>query len=43
LADGPSGVQAYSADGDTIAGAWEKRFGDAGWEHDFDLIYRRVG
>jgi hypothetical protein len=34
---------AFSADGNTITGAWEKRFDDADWEHDFDLIYRRAG
>ncbi len=32
----------FSADGDTISGAWEKRLaGD--WEHDFDLTYHRAG
>jgi hypothetical protein len=33
----------FSPDGNTITGAWEKSFNDAGWEHDFDLIYRRAG
>ncbi len=33
----------FSPDGNTISGAWEKRAGDAGWEHDFDLTYRRAG
>jgi hypothetical protein len=33
----------FSEDGNTITGAWEKGLGDAGWEHDFDLIYHRVG
>ena len=29
--------------GNTISGAWEKRAGGAGWEHDFGLTYRRPG
>jgi hypothetical protein len=33
----------FSPDGNTITGAWEKSVPDAGWEHDFDLIYRRAG
>ena len=33
----------FSQDGNTISGAWEKAFNGAGWEHDFDLIYRRAG
>lgn len=34
----------FSADADTIEGAWEKaEEGSTAWEHDFDLIYRRVG
>lgn len=33
----------FSEDGNTISGAWEKRLDGADWEHDFDLIYRRVG
>jgi hypothetical protein len=33
----------FSQDGNTITGAWEKHLGGAGWEHDFALIYRRVG
>jgi hypothetical protein len=33
----------FSPDGNTISGAWEKRAGGAGWEHDFDLTYRRAG
>lgn len=33
----------FSPDRNTISGAWEKRFGAAGWEHDFDLTYRRAG
>ena len=35
---------AFSADGDTIDGAWEISH-DAGatWEKDFDLVYRRAG
>jgi hypothetical protein len=31
----------FSADGDTISGAWEKRLAGGGWEHDFTLTYRR--
>jgi hypothetical protein len=31
----------FSADGNTIAGAWEKCFDGGGWEHDFALTYRR--
>ena len=27
----------------TITGAWEKGPGDAGWEHDFALTFRRGG
>jgi hypothetical protein len=33
----------FSQDGNTISGAWEKSAGGAGWEHDFDLTYRRAG
>ena len=33
----------FSEDGNTIEGAWEKRFQDKTWEHDFTLIYRRAG
>jgi hypothetical protein len=33
----------FSPDGNTISGAWEKRFNGAGWEHDFALTYRRTG
>jgi hypothetical protein len=29
--------------GNIISGAWEKRLNGAGWEHDFDLTYRRAG
>jgi hypothetical protein len=32
----------FGEDGNTIAGAWELNRDDAGWEHDFDLTYRRV-
>jgi hypothetical protein len=32
----------FSQDRNTISGTWEKDLGDAGWEHDFDLIYRRA-
>jgi hypothetical protein len=31
-----------SADGGTIEGAWEKADDGASWEHDFELVYRRV-
>lgn len=31
----------FSADGNTITGAWEKRFDGGEWEHDFALIYHR--
>jgi len=33
----------FSDDGNTITGAWEKNFDGTNWEHDFVLIYRRVG
>jgi hypothetical protein len=33
----------FSADVDTIAGAWEPRADDGDWAHDFALTYRRVG
>jgi hypothetical protein len=33
----------FSPDGNIISGAWEKSAGGAGWEHDFDLTYRRAG
>ena len=32
----------FSADGNTISGAWEKRTG-GDWAHDFALTYRRAG
>jgi hypothetical protein len=32
----------FSADGETIAGSWEKADDDSAWEHDFDLVYRRL-
>ena len=34
----------FSEDGRTITGAWEKSY-DRGstWEHDFDLVYNKVG
>jgi hypothetical protein len=31
----------FSADGNTISGAWEKRL-NGDWEHDFALTYRRA-
>jgi hypothetical protein len=33
----------FSADGNTIRGAWEKSEDSATWEHDFDLTYTKVG
>jgi hypothetical protein len=33
----------FSQDGNSITGAWQKDLASAGWEHDFDLTYRRVG
>jgi hypothetical protein len=33
----------FSADGNTISGAWETGHDDGGWEHDFALTYRRIG
>jgi hypothetical protein len=33
----------FSDDGRTITGRWEKSTDGAQWEHDFDLIYTRVG
>jgi len=35
-------VGTFGADGTTITGAWELSHDDAGWEHDFDLTYRKV-
>jgi hypothetical protein len=32
----------FSPDQNTISGAWEKSFSGAGWEHDFNLTYRRA-
>jgi hypothetical protein len=32
----------FSQDGNIISGAWQKRFNGAGWEHDFDLTFRRA-
>ncbi len=44
--DDPTFSQRFSAtfseDGHTIKGAWEKSEDGKNWEHDFDLIYRRV-
>ncbi len=31
-----------SADGNTIAGYWEKSFDGSKWEHDFDVMYTKV-
>jgi hypothetical protein len=37
-------IGTFSTDGSTISGAWARRFdGSPDWQHDFDLIYRRVG
>jgi len=33
----------FDAAGERIDGAWEKSDDGGDWEHDFDLIYRRVG
>jgi len=33
----------FGQDGNTISGAWQTRLNGAGWEHDFDLTYRRAG
>src|SRR5690242_11430640 len=33
----------FSADGNTIDGAWESGRDGGGWEHDFALTYRRAG
>jgi hypothetical protein len=35
-------VGTFSADGNTITGAWEQGADDAGWAHDFHLTYRKV-
>ena len=32
----------FSADGNTITGAWESSRDGGGWEHDFALTYRRA-
>ena len=32
----------FSADGRTIEGAWEKAEEGSAWEHDFDLVYRKL-
>jgi hypothetical protein len=33
----------FSDDGTTISGAWEIALDGSRWEHDFDLVYTRVG
>ncbi|MGH3188005.1 MAG: hypothetical protein ACRDPY_23460 [Streptosporangiaceae bacterium] len=33
----------FSDDGNVISGAWEKDIHGSGWEHDFALVYRKVG
>jgi len=46
LRDGTDFAQRHSgrlsADGATIAGAWEISHDATTWEHDFDLTYRKV-
>jgi len=32
----------FSQHGTVISGVWEKRFNGAGWEHDFELNYRKA-
>jgi hypothetical protein len=32
----------FSTDGKTIEGVWEKADDGSTWEHDFELVYRRV-
>ena len=32
----------FSDDGESIRAAWEKSPDGSGWEHDFDLFYRKV-
>ncbi|MBO0704371.1 MAG: hypothetical protein J2P39_03545 [Candidatus Dormibacteraeota bacterium] len=32
-----------SEDGRTLSGSWERSNDGSRWEHDFDLVYRRVG
>lgn len=32
----------FDSDGNTITGRWKKSTDGSNWEHDFDLIYRRV-
>lgn len=33
----------FGDDGRTIRGAWEKSPDGSAWEHDFDMVYTRVG
>jgi hypothetical protein len=33
----------FDNDGNTITGWWKKSTDGSNWEHDFGLIYRRVG
>ena len=44
--DNPGFSQRFAArlrdDGNTLSGSWEKSFDGAGWEHDFDVTYRRA-
>jgi hypothetical protein len=35
-------IGAFSEDGNTISGAWEKGLNGGGWEHDFALAYHRA-
>lgn len=45
--DAPGFSQRFTAtvaeDGSTVHGAWEKSLDGAVWEHDFDLVYTRLG
>jgi hypothetical protein len=34
---------AFDADGNTITGRWETSQDGSHWEHDFDLVYTRIG
>jgi NAD(P)-dependent dehydrogenase (short-subunit alcohol dehydrogenase family) len=33
----------FSADGRTISGRWERSGDGTSWQHDFDLVYTKVG
>jgi hypothetical protein len=32
----------FSDDGQSINGRWQRSHADAEWEHDFELIYKRI-